>query len=142
MKKHETLEIPREAWADYLCALSNREQAHPVRIRIEGRDVGDQVLANCLPLVGISMEQKGSEASAIEVTVAHEDQRNLTHLIRTPERVYAEEGDDGQVRPGCAPRWTARCRGPLPAPPPAATARFEPASGPRPQPPGPGSGFR
>jgi len=97
MKKRDTLEIPKEAWEDYLTSLSNREQAHPVRIRIEGTELGDQVLADSMPLVGISLERKGSEANAIEVTLAHKDDSNLTHMIRTPERVYVEEGDDGQV---------------------------------------------
>jgi Family of unknown function (DUF5335) len=97
MTKRETLEIPREAWAGYLDALSNREHDHPVRIRIEGTEVGDQVLADGMPLVGISLERKGSEANAIEVTLAHEDRQNLTHMIQTPEHVYVEEGDNGQV---------------------------------------------
>ena len=97
MKKRETVEIPREAGGDYLNALSNREHDHPVRVRIEGTEVGDQVLAEMVPLVGISLEKKGSEANAIELTLAHEDQRNMTHMIQSPERVYAEEGEAGQV---------------------------------------------
>lgn len=97
MTKRETLEIPREAWADYLNALSNREHDHPVRIRIEGTEVGDQVLADSMPLVGISMELKGSAANAIEVTLAHEDQQNMTHMIQTPEHLYVEAGADGNV---------------------------------------------
>lgn len=97
MKKHETLEIPKEAWADYLNALSNRVHDRPVRVRIEGTDMGDQVLAEQVPLVGISLEQKGSEAGAIELTLAHEDRTNLTHMIQSPAHVYAEEGDAGEV---------------------------------------------
>lgn len=97
MTKRETLEIPREAWGDYLNALSNREQDHPVIVRIEGQELGDQVLAEHVPLVGISMEKKGSEAHAIELTLANQDRGNLTHMIQTPEHVYAEEGQNGEV---------------------------------------------
>jgi hypothetical protein len=97
MKHHETTEIPREAWADYLNALSGREREKPVGIRVEGVNTGDQVLADHVPLVGISVEQKGSEARAIEVTVANKDRSNLTHMIHDAAHIYAEEGDAGEV---------------------------------------------
>lgn len=97
MTKRETLEIPREAWGDYLNALSNREHDHPVIVRVEGQEVGDQVLAEHVPLVGISVEKKGSEANAIELTLAHRDQRSLNHMIQSPEHVYVEESASGEV---------------------------------------------
>ena len=94
-----THEIPRERWADYLSALSNREKDHPVRIRVEGREIGDQALAEGLPLVGISVEEKGSEKDAIEVTVGNKGrgEANMTHMIHAPERIYIEERSNGQV---------------------------------------------
>lgn len=97
MTRHETLEIPREAWGDYLNALSNREHDHPVIVRVEGQEIGDQVLAEHVPLVGISVEKKGSEANAIELTLAHQDQRSLNHMIQAPEHVYVEESANGEV---------------------------------------------
>lgn len=93
----DTLEIPKERWNDYLTALSNRENRHPVSIRIEGREFGDQTLADHLPLVGISCEMKGSMQNAIEITVG-ENATPLTHYVAEPARVYVEEADNGSVR--------------------------------------------
>lgn len=93
----ETLEIPKERWNDYLSALSNRECRHPVSIKIEGRDVGDQTLADHLPLVGISCEVKGSMHDAIEITVGNHDQP-VTHYVASPAKVYVEEAANGAVQ--------------------------------------------
>lgn len=94
-----THEIPRERWADYLNALSNREKDHPVSIRVEGREIGDQMMSQGLPLVGISVEEKGSEKDAIEVTVGYKGQgmANMTHMIQAPTHIYVEERDNGDV---------------------------------------------
>ena len=96
----ETTEIPRERWQEYLDALSNRSKQTPVRIRVESQELGDQQLAGRMPLVGISCEEKGSDANAIEVTLGgpEKDFPNITHYIQGPERVFVEEGTNGQVR--------------------------------------------
>ncbi|HVP62912.1 MAG TPA: DUF5335 family protein [Myxococcaceae bacterium] len=91
----KTIEIPRERWAKYLDDLSNREQDHPVRIEVEGQELGDQALSTKLPLMGISLEEKGSEKDAIEITVADRGKgQTLTHLIERPEHVYVEQEGD------------------------------------------------
>lgn len=92
-----TNEIPKERWADYLNALSNRLKNHPVEVRIEGHESGDQPLSSNLPLLGISCEKKGSEADAIEISLAGQDLKNMTHLVEHPERIYVQEADNGEV---------------------------------------------
>lgn len=72
-------EVPRSNWARYLASVSGRKTAHPVRARVEGAEMGVQTLAECLPQVGISLEDKGAAADAIELTVARpEGVDNLT----------------------------------------------------------------
>lgn len=97
-----TREIPREAWSQYLATVSGLRAQHPVKVRVDGAEIGDQVLAECLPLVGISLEEKGSEADAIELTVAGPaGYDNLTHLIEhrvgINTRVYARSSNDRRV---------------------------------------------
>jgi Family of unknown function (DUF5335) len=46
--------------------------------------------------VEISVEEKGSDAGAIEVTVGRPGQE-LTHRIARPEHVWAEESDSGEL---------------------------------------------
>lgn len=93
---HHTREIPREGWADYLLLLSTIERDQQVRIQAGGPELGDQTVAWSLPLVEISVEEKGSGAGAIEVTVGRPGEE-LTHRIPHPEHVWAEESDSGEL---------------------------------------------
>ncbi|HEX5753411.1 MAG TPA: DUF5335 family protein [Archangium sp.] len=91
-----TREIPREGWADYLLLLSTIERDQQVRIHAEGPEPGDHTVAWNLPLVEISVEEKGSDAGAIEVTVGPPGEE-LTHRILRPVHVWAEESDSGEL---------------------------------------------
>lgn len=95
-----TTEIPRENWQFYLDALSNRENAHPVTVRLEGAEPQSRSLAQDLPLVGITRIGKGHDAEDIEVVVggAALGSPHVTHVVRDPARVVVEETDDGRAR--------------------------------------------
>lgn len=93
---HHTREIPREGWADYLFLLSTVERDQQVRIQAGGPELGDQTVVWDLPLVEISVEEKGSETGAIEVRVGRPGEE-LTHRIPHPEHVWAEESDSGEL---------------------------------------------
>ncbi|QRN96408.1 DUF5335 family protein [Archangium violaceum] len=94
--QHHTREIPREVWSDYLTLLSSIERDHRVRVQAGGPDFGEQTLAASLPLVDISVEEKGSDEGAIEVTVGRPGEE-ITHRILHPEHVWAEESDSGDI---------------------------------------------
>ena len=91
-----TREIPREGWADYLFLLSTIERDQQVRIQAGGPERGEQTVAWDLPLVDISVEEKGSDTGAIEVTVGRPGEQ-LTHRILHPERLQAGESDSGEL---------------------------------------------
>ncbi|MCE9669031.1 DUF5335 domain-containing protein [Myxococcus stipitatus] len=91
-----TREIPREGWADYLALLTNMEKDHPVRIEVEGSDLGDQPLAQNLPLIEISLEEKGSDKGVVEI-IAGRDDDEITHRILKPARIYADESESGEL---------------------------------------------
>ncbi|NTX05319.1 DUF5335 family protein [Myxococcus sp. CA051A] len=91
-----TREIPREGWADYLALLSTMEKEHPVRIEVEGMELGDQPLAEGLPLVEISLEEKGSDKGVVEIIVGGPG-GEITHRIQKPERIYADESESGEL---------------------------------------------
>ncbi|MFY0564554.1 DUF5335 domain-containing protein [Archangium lansingense] len=91
-----TIEIPKQTWAVYFDNLNKRALSEPVRIEVENRDIGDQEMTRRLPLVGLDLETKGSEAGDIEVTVGDERQE-FTHHIDNPTRVYLKVDDDGNI---------------------------------------------
>lgn len=92
-----TREIPRDDWDRYLDTLSRLKADRPVRVRVEDAEIGDQTLADCLPMVGISLEKKGSDADAIELTLADPGgDRNVTHEITHPAKLFVKENAAGE----------------------------------------------
>jgi hypothetical protein len=93
---HHTREIPRDTWGDYFSRVAVSEREHLVRIEAGSLEMGEQPLAEHLPLMDISLEKKGSDLGAIEVTVGRPGEE-LTHRIMTPDHVYADEGENGEL---------------------------------------------
>lgn len=94
----QTREIPPATWGDYLQSLGNQKAQKLVRISVESEELGSQPLAENMPLVGISFEEKGSEANAIELTLGGPEKPDFTHMIQDPAHVWIEEDEAGQVR--------------------------------------------
>jgi hypothetical protein len=93
---HRTREIPREVWSDYLTLLSSITRSQWVRIEAVSTDIGEQPLAQRLPLIDITLVEKGSGQGAIEVTVGRPGEE-ITHRIFQPGRIYADEGESGEL---------------------------------------------
>ncbi|MDY7225978.1 DUF5335 family protein [Hyalangium rubrum] len=93
---HHTREIPREVWSDYLTLLSSITQAQCVRIEAGSPEIGEQTLAQRLPLIDISFEEKGSGQGSVEVTVGRPGEE-ITHRILHPDRIYADESENGEL---------------------------------------------
>lgn len=88
--------VPPARWQEFLCSLGNHRLNQPVSIQVSGGELGSQALAEHLPLVGLSLEQKGSESGAIEVTLAG-GSGPFTHLVLEPQSVWAQEDAAGRV---------------------------------------------
>jgi hypothetical protein len=93
---HHTREVPREVWSDYLTLLSSITQAQGVRIEAGSLELGEQLLAQRLPLVDILFEEKGSGKGTIEVTVGRPGEE-ITHRIPHPAHLYADESESGEL---------------------------------------------
>src|SRR5512140_1993792 len=93
---HHTREIPREVWSDYLTLLSSITRSQWVRIEADGEGIGEQPLAQRLPLLDIAFAEKGSAQGAIEVTVGRPGEE-ITHRIFKPDHIYADESESGEL---------------------------------------------
>jgi len=93
---HHTREIPREVWSDYLTLLSGITRSQWVRIEAGSTDIGEQPLAQRLPLIDITFVEKGSGRDAIELTVGREGEE-ITHRIFHPDHLYADESESGEL---------------------------------------------
>lgn len=93
-----TFEIPRENWSTYLDELNKNAKDHTVRVEVMNRELGDQELAESVPLVGVDFETKGSMAGSIDiVAISPSKKTDMDHRIAKPEHVYIKANDAGQL---------------------------------------------
>jgi hypothetical protein len=82
-----TRKLEREEWQSYFDAASRTLPAGTVRMRVDGLDLGDQISADHLPLLGISFDPR---EDAVHV-IAEE----LDHAISHPRAIYVDEEVEG-----------------------------------------------
>ena len=92
-----THDIPRGEWPRFFDELSRERQGAPVTITaVDPRhDPAKEVEA--LPLVGITLDEKGGLAGSIEIIAGAEAATQISHTIGDPVHVYHRygEGADG-----------------------------------------------
>lgn len=92
-------EIPRDQWQTYLEEFSKRNSGRPVNLEVLSEELGDQEEAQMLPLEGIALETKGSEAASVEIMLGGTgaaDDRNLTHTVSQVRLIVPKLGTDGR----------------------------------------------
>jgi hypothetical protein len=92
-------EIPRDQWQTYLEEFSKRNSGRPVNLEVLSEELGDQEEAQMLPLEGITLETKGSEAESVEIMLGGTgaaDDRNLTHTVTQVRLIVPKVGTDGR----------------------------------------------
>lgn len=87
-----TRQIEPDQWKPFLDDFSRRHQGAKIAIEIADPQSGTQEEARWLPFVGISFEEKGSEADSIEILAGIQTEDHLTHTIFRPKKVYHKEG--------------------------------------------------
>lgn len=88
-------DIPQEQWDEFLKDFSKRHAGERCRIELLGRDIGDQPAADNLPLVGISVDTKGSRTGSIEITTGDDVGLLSTHVIDHPTHVRVARDERG-----------------------------------------------
>lgn len=82
-----TRDVPRTDWLRYLESVGVNHRGDRVRIEVISPDLGDQVIADGVPLQGISYETAGSEAGSILVEVGDRPGNFMVHRISRPRSV-------------------------------------------------------
>jgi len=94
MKEH----IDRNAWAGYLNQFTRRNKSRPTWLQVFG-EAGAQSEEQDLPLIGISLEEKGADAPRVQIMLGEHDAvepRHLTHMMTDVKWVLPQIGDDGR----------------------------------------------
>jgi hypothetical protein len=87
-----THEVSREDWPSFFEELSIKRQGCSVTIVEVDPKTGPSSVVTKLPFVGMSYEEKGSEAGAIEVMAGTEPEDHITHVIQDPQQVIHKTG--------------------------------------------------
>lgn len=90
--------IERQEWVRYLNLFSERNKSRPTWLQVLG-GAGAQSEEQNLPLVGISIDEKGAHAPSVQIMLGGHDpieQGHLTHVISNVESVMPQVGIDGR----------------------------------------------
>jgi len=94
----ETREIPHVGWDEFLHRFTHRNRGRLARLEVKVQPgEGQPVVAEHEPLLSLDVDRKGSGAPAITVALGGTEafEPRLTHIIRNPTRLWAEETADG-----------------------------------------------
>lgn len=84
-----TMEIPKRQWGTFLRMVEERGMDRPVRIEVEKIELGDQELARMKPLLGIELEEKGSDRGNLVIMMGDRNREVFDHRINDAVRMYA-----------------------------------------------------
>ena len=90
--------IERDTWARYLNEFTSRNESRPTWLQVLG-EAGAQSEEQGLPLVGISLEEKGADAPRVQIMLGEHNainSRHLTHSVSGVEWVMPQVGADGR----------------------------------------------
>jgi hypothetical protein len=83
-------ELPKQQWKRYFESVSGVLTGTRAEIEVASLEVGDQIAAQWLPLLGLTYD---SRDDLIDVSLT-----GLNHLIRQPAQIEVTEDDAGTIR--------------------------------------------
>jgi hypothetical protein len=83
-------DLPKRAWKPYFEMMSEALMGKWAEVEVASLDLGDQVVVEWLPLLGITYDYKDD---LVDVSLGGELQ--LNHLIRRPTRIEVVDDTDG-----------------------------------------------
>src|SRR5689334_20720282 len=92
--------IEQDRWQDFLDDFSKRNQLRATRLEIADSEAGAGEEEEFLPLVGVSFEQKGTEAGSVVVILGSENERHIEHRIENVQRIAPLVGEDTGLEAG------------------------------------------
>ena len=89
--------IEKDQWKTFLDEFSKRNQLRATRLEVVG-EIGAQEEEEYLPLIGVSLETKGTAAGSVEVILGGEspaDDRHMEHMISKVQKIAPLIGVSG-----------------------------------------------
>jgi Family of unknown function (DUF5335) len=90
-----TREIPHDEWISFFDEFSRQHEGWLATVEVLGADLGTQVEARELPLVGVTADLKGETEDAVSIFTGAAAADNVTHTVIAPAHVRLEETESG-----------------------------------------------
>jgi hypothetical protein len=87
MVSRETRDVPQEEWKVFFDKLSTELRGWKMTVEVLLGEEGAQHLVEELPLLGISVDEKGSQASSIDIDAGVSPDDHIEHSIPHPTHV-------------------------------------------------------
>jgi hypothetical protein len=91
-----THELPRETWRTFFDELSEHLGTVEATVEVAGRDVGAQVAAERLILVGISYDEN-DDVLVVALDTGPGERGAFEHLVDRPQRIYVALGEGAEM---------------------------------------------
>lgn len=93
----DTQQLPQAEWGIFLDELSRQFEQGQVSVTVSGRDMSDAPVITNLPLLGIQLNTKGSDAGSITVIAGQGEDTSISHTIPGPTQISVARDADGTV---------------------------------------------
>ena len=93
----DTRGLPREEWGMFFEDLSREFEEGLVDVTIRSINQSDAAVITGLPLLGIQLNTKGSDAGSITVIAGQDEDTAISHTVPAPTHVNIARTPDGAV---------------------------------------------
>ncbi len=93
----DTQQLPQEQWGGFLDELSRQFEQGLVSVTVSGNGMSDSPVIPELPLLGIQMNTKGSDAGSITVIAGQSADDTISHTIPAPTQIQVARDAGGTV---------------------------------------------
>ena len=97
MMDNQTQIIDTSEWAAFAEEFSKQHAGASATLEMLGTDLGDQYAAENLPFVGMTLEQKGSDAGSLVLMLGTEGRDSMERFIAGPKSLQVHTSPDGET---------------------------------------------
>src|SRR4051794_28420200 len=108
----ETRTIPEGDWITFANRFSHDHTGWLATVQVLDKVSGPQLVADGLPLQGISFDTKGTRPCSLEVSVGEKPAEHVRHVVDMPLHIREADEPDGsvalQIEPADGPQTLLR----------------------------------
>ncbi len=93
----DTQGLPREEWGAFLDDLSREFEQGLVDVTVRSASQSDAPVITGLPLLGIQLDTKGSDAGSITIIAGQDEDTAISHTVAAPTHINIARTHDGSI---------------------------------------------